>query len=94
MIFVYRRAIRKYKYSVGKIFFFIKLSGIYCNQGHINRRDFRSSGISRCAERQFRTDVSGQPNFPLRMEPIGCPETSVTIKLSCVTTPEVCRCNL
>jgi hypothetical protein len=55
----------KYKISV-------KLSGTYCNQEHVNRKDIRSSGILR------RTDVSEQQNFPMNMETIGCPEMSAT----------------
>ena len=73
----------------GKNIFIVKLGGIYCNQGHINRRDIRSSEILRCAKCQIRTHVSGQTNFPLRKETNGCTERSLTTKLSCVT-PQKC----
>ena len=58
--------------------FYVKLSGTYCNQEHVNRRDIRSSGILR------RTEVSGQHIFLMSMEMIDCAETSATTKLSCV----------
>jgi len=73
----------------GKNIFIVMLGGIYCNQGHINRRDIRSSGILRWAKWQIRTHVPGQTKFPLRMEPNVCTEMFLTTKLSCVT-PQKC----
>jgi hypothetical protein len=58
--------------------------------------DLHSSGILRAVEWYLVTEVSGQPICPifkdqaiqeaLKMGLIGCPETSVTINLHCVTS--------